>query len=55
MFLLPLSHRVKCISDLASLESTVFQSLSKIGDDAYFITYQNALLEEASSFNTIYT
>lgn len=54
MFLLPLSQGVKFISDLTSLESTVFQCLSKMGDYVYFTTYQNALLEEESSFNAIY-
>lgn len=53
MFLLPLFQRVKFISDLTSLESTVFQCLCKICYHVYFTTYQNTLLEEESSFNAI--
>lgn len=54
MILLSLSQKVKLISHLTSLENSVFQGLSNFWGVVYFTTYQNALLEEESSFNVIY-
>lgn len=54
MILLSLPQRLKFISHLTSLESSVFQCLSNFWDVVYFTTYQNALLEKESSFNVIY-